>query len=186
MTVRASRPAHIRNLRVMRDATCVALFLTAFLTALFGGTLAEVRVVVTEVTGQGTIRRGVLNTADCGDTDRCTELIGQAALVVPPPYRPVPGRPVYHIRADDTIVLVSGRDLVGPLLELVMTTLAGEHPAAAQQAAGEPSGSGQVGSHGQLLAVTQPDRRQQPTAPDLPDQPGPPGVVEDVPAGDRS
>ena len=86
----------------MRDATCVALFLTAFLTALFGGTLAEVRVVVTEVTGQGTIRRGVLNTADCGDTDRCTELIGQAALVVPPPYRPVPGRPVYHIRADDT------------------------------------------------------------------------------------
>ena len=183
MTVRASRPAHIRNLRVMRDATCVALFLTAFLTALFGGTLAEVRVVVTEVTGQGTIRRGVLNTADCGDTDRCTELIGQAALVVPP-YRPVPGRPVYHIRADDTIVLVSGRDLVGPLLELVITTLAGEHPAAAQQAAGEPSGSGQVGSHGQLLAVTQPVRRQQPTAPDLPDQPGPPGVVEDVPAGD--
>jgi hypothetical protein len=96
----------------------------------------------------------------------------------------VPGRPVYHIRADDTIVLVAGRDLVGPLLELVLTTLAGEHPAATQRAAGEPSGSGQVGSHGQLLAVTQPVRRQQPTAPDLPDQPGPPGVVEDVPAGD--
>ena len=141
--------------------------------------------MVTEVTAQGTIRRGVLDTADCGETDRCTELIGQAALKVPPPYRPVPGRPVYHIRADDKIVLVARRDLVGPLLELVMTTLAGEHPSAAHRAAGEPSGGGQVG-HGQLLAVTPPDRRQQPTAPDLPDQPGLPGVVEDVPAADGS
>jgi hypothetical protein len=166
----------------VRYATCIALFLTA----LFGGTLAGVRVVVTEVTGQGAIHRGVLDTADCGDTDRCTELIGQAALEVPPPYRPLPGRPVYHICADDTIVLVARRDLVGPLLELVMTTLAGEHPLAAQRAAGEPSGGGQVGRHGPLVAVTQPDGSQHPAAPDLPDQPGPPGVAEKVPAADGS
>ncbi len=43
------------------------------------------RVVVTEVTGQGGIRRGVLDTAERSDTDRCMDLIERAALDLPPP-----------------------------------------------------------------------------------------------------
>ena len=74
-------------------------------------------------------------TADCGDADRCDDLIQRAALNVPPPYRPVEGRPVYEIWAGDEVIWVARRDLAGPLLELVMTTLAGEHPSAGQRAA---------------------------------------------------
>jgi hypothetical protein len=81
-------------------------------------------VVVTEVTGAGSIRRGVLDSAGQSEPDRCVDLIERAALDLPPPYRPVAGRPVYHIRADDTVVLVAERELVGPLLALVMTALA--------------------------------------------------------------
>lgn len=60
-------------------------------------------IVVTEVTGHGSIRRGVLDTAACSDADRFKDLIEQAALDLPPPYQPVTGRPLYQIRADDTI-----------------------------------------------------------------------------------
>lgn len=85
------------------------------------------RLVVTEVTGHGVIRRGVLDTAGRSDAGRLTDLI-ERALGRPPPYRPVAGRPVYEIRVDDTTVWVAERDLLGPLRELVITTLAeGEH-----------------------------------------------------------
>jgi hypothetical protein len=85
--------------------------------------------VVTEVTGHGSIRRGVLDTAGRSDAGRLTDLIERAALDCPPPYRPVTGMPLYEIRADDKTVWVAERDLVGPLRELVITTLAeGEHP----------------------------------------------------------
>jgi hypothetical protein len=83
-----------------------------------------VRVVVTEVTGAGSIRRGVLDPAGQSDPDRCVDLIERAALGLPPPYRPVAGRPVYQIRAGESIVFVAERELVGPLRELVMTALA--------------------------------------------------------------
>jgi len=119
-----------------------------FLVALFRGTLAEVRIVVTEVTGQGSIRRGVLDTADCSDADRCDDLIRRAALNVPPPYRPVVGRPVYEICAGDKVIWVARRDLAGPLLELVMTTL-GEHPSAAQGAVGTSARDCPAGRHEQ-------------------------------------
>ena len=82
-----------------------------------------VRVVVTEVTGGGSIRRGVLDSAEQSDPDRM-DLIERAALDLPPPYRPVAGRPVYQIRAGESMVFVAERELVGPLRELVMTALA--------------------------------------------------------------
>jgi hypothetical protein len=85
-----------------------------------------VRIVVTELTGQGSIRRGVLDTDGRSDADHSAGLIERAALDRPPPYRPVPGGRVYHVHADDKIVLVAERELTGPLRELVMTTLAGK------------------------------------------------------------
>jgi hypothetical protein len=89
------------------------------------GQTGQVRIVVTEVAGDGSIRRGMLDTAERSDASRCEELIEQAALAVPPPYRPVRGRPIYEIRADDTTVWVAEGELAGPLRELVMTALAG-------------------------------------------------------------
>jgi hypothetical protein len=82
-----------------------------------------VRIVVTEVTGRGSIRRGVLDTADPSDAGRCGDLIEQAALGVPPPYRPVAGRRIYEIRADDKTVWVAEGELAGPLRDLVMMAL---------------------------------------------------------------
>ena len=70
--------------------------------------------MVTEVTGQGSIRRGVLDTADCSDADRCDDLIQRAALNVPPPYRPVVGRPVYEICAADSRAVVLLREAAAP------------------------------------------------------------------------
>jgi len=66
---------------------------------------------------------GVLDTAGHSDPDRCMDLIERAALGLPPPYRPLAGRPVYQIRAGESIVFVAERELVGPLRELVMTAL---------------------------------------------------------------
>ena len=81
--------------------------------------------MVTEVAGNGSIRRGVLDTAGRADAGKCEELIERAALAVPPPYRPVRGRPIYEIRAGDTTVWVADGELAGPLRELVMIALAG-------------------------------------------------------------
>jgi hypothetical protein len=82
------------------------------------------RIVVTKVAGDGSIRRGELDTTDRSDASKCEELIERAALAVPPPYRPVRGRPIYQICADDTTVWVAEGELAGPLRELVMTALA--------------------------------------------------------------
>jgi hypothetical protein len=126
-----------------------------------------VRIVVTEVTGQGSIRRGVLDTADCSHADRCDDLIQRAALNVPPPYRPVAGRPVYEICAGDKVIWVARRDLAGPLLELVMTTLAGEHPSPAQGAVGASARGCPARRHEQQLP---PDVPEHSGAPDMPAQ----------------
>lgn len=93
------------------------------------------RIVVTEVTGQGTIRRGVLDTDHRSDADRCNDLIQRAALDVPPPYRPMAGRPVYEISAGDKASWVAERDLAGPLRELVMIALTDEEHTAAEPSA---------------------------------------------------
>jgi hypothetical protein len=99
--------------------------------------------VVTEVTGRGSIRRGMLDTADPGDAGRCGDLIERAALDALPPYRPVAGRPAYEICADDKTAWVAEHELTGPLRDLVMITLvAGARSAGAAlgPAAGEGEG----------------------------------------------
>jgi hypothetical protein len=83
------------------------------------------RVVVTKVAGDGTIRRGVLDTAGRSDASTWEELIEQATQAVPPPYRPVAGRPIYEIRAGDMTVWIAEGELAGPWRELVLTALAG-------------------------------------------------------------
>lgn len=81
------------------------------------------RIVVNEVTSDGSVRRGVLDTSERSDSGRCETLVEQAALGAPPPYRPVADGPVYHISANGKTVLVAEKELVGPLRELVMLAL---------------------------------------------------------------
>jgi hypothetical protein len=86
------------------------------------------RVVVTRIDPDGTMRRRMVGTAASSDVGPWEELIARA-LAAPPPYRPIPGGPVYHLRADERVVLVAGHDLSGPLYELVTVVLAlGETP----------------------------------------------------------
>jgi hypothetical protein len=90
--------------------------------------LAKVRVVVTEIGWDGSIRRRVLDTWCLAGADRWESLLGQV-LAVPPPYRAAPGRPVYVIHAGDRAVLAGEQDLAGPLRHLVTTILADGDPA---------------------------------------------------------
>jgi hypothetical protein len=86
------------------------------------------RVVVTRISQDGTMRRRMVDTAASGDVGRWEELTARA-LAAPPPYHPVPGGPVYHLRVDDQVVLVAEHDLSGPLYDLVTAVLAiGEAP----------------------------------------------------------
>ena len=128
--------------------------------------------MVTEVTGHGGIRRGVLDTAWHSDVGRCRDLVEQAGLDVPPPYRPEPGRPIYQISVDDTTVWVAQRDLAGPLRELVAMTVLTDRPAhgghqlrQAPPVSGEPAGDEAPGD----VAGTQPE--DMPARP--PNGPGP-------------
>jgi hypothetical protein len=89
------------------------------------------RVVVTRIGPDGTMRRRIVDIAAAGDVGPWEELIARA-LAAPPPYRPVPGGPVYHLRVDDQVVLVAENDLSGPLYDLVTAVLAiGEAPTTA-------------------------------------------------------
>lgn len=90
-------------------------------------TLIQVRVGVTEIGWEGSIRRRVLDTWQLADSDRWDILIEQV-LASPPPYRAAPGRPVFVIHAGDRAVLVSEQDLTGPLQALVRMILAGGDP----------------------------------------------------------
>jgi hypothetical protein len=93
-----------------------------------------VRVVVTEIGWDGSMRRRALDTCGLTEAGRWETLIEQV-LAFPPPYRAAPGSPVYVIHAADRAVLVGEQDLTGSLLDLVMTILAAGGPSiAAQQA----------------------------------------------------
>ncbi len=82
------------------------------------------RVVATRIERDGTMQRRMVDTAHRGDGPQWEDLAARA-LAVPPPYRPVPGTPVYHIGLDDgTVVLVAEDDLCGLLLDLVTAVLA--------------------------------------------------------------
>ena len=83
---------------------------------------------MTRIGPDGTMRRRMVDTAASGNAGPWEELIARA-LSAPPPYRPVPVGPVYHLRVGEQGVLVSGRDLSGPLYDLVSAVLAiGEAP----------------------------------------------------------
>src|SRR5690242_11768851 len=82
------------------------------------------RVVATRIEQDGTMQRRTVDTAHCGDGPRWEDL-ARRALADPPPYRPVPGTPIYHISLDGgRQVLVAEHDLGGALLDLVTAVLA--------------------------------------------------------------
>jgi hypothetical protein len=86
------------------------------------------RVVVTRISQDGTMRRRMVDTAASADVGSWEELTARA-LAAPPPYHPFPGEPVYHLRVDDQVVLVAEHELSGPLYDLVTAVLAiGEAP----------------------------------------------------------
>ena len=105
------------------------------------------RVVVTRIDPDGTMGRRVVDTAASSDASPWEDLIARA-LASPPPYQPVPGDPVYHLRVDEHVVLVAEHDLSGSLYELVTAVLAlgealhraGGQPAARVLLAGVPWG----------------------------------------------
>ena len=83
---------------------------------------------VTRTGGDDSIRRAVADTAGRDDAARWERLAQQAALAVPPPYRPEPARPVYQISAGGHAAQVADKDLAGPLRELVSAVLSeGSH-----------------------------------------------------------
>jgi len=86
------------------------------------------RVVVTRIGPDGTMRRRMVDTAAPGGAGPWEELIARV-LAAPSSYRAVPGDPVYHLRVGEQSVLVAEHDLSGPLYDLVTAVLAiGEAP----------------------------------------------------------
>jgi len=83
----------------------------------------RMRVVVTRIEPDGTMRRRVVNTARRDDGPRWEDLAARA-LTSRPPYRPIPGTAVYHVSVDDQLVQVGEYDLDGPLRDLVTVVLA--------------------------------------------------------------
>jgi hypothetical protein len=89
-----------------------------------------VRVVVTEIGWDGSIRRSALETVGLPDAGHWEYLIEQV-LAVPPRYQATPGSPVYVIHAGARAVLVGEENLVGSLHALVSTILQAGSPALA-------------------------------------------------------
>jgi hypothetical protein len=95
------------------------------------------RVVVTLIGSDGTMRRRMVDTAASGETGPWEELLTRA-LAALPPYRAVPGGTVCHLRVGEQVALVAEHDLSGPLYDLVTAVLAiGEPP---HLAGGRPAG----------------------------------------------
>jgi hypothetical protein len=81
------------------------------------------RVVATRIERDGTMQRRVVDTASRRDSALWEDLATRA-LAISPRYRPVPGCVIYHVSADDRVVLAAEHDLCGPLLDLVTAVLA--------------------------------------------------------------
>ena len=81
-------------------------------------------ITVARVDGDGSVLARTVDTARRQDAGRWTRLAEDAALYVPPPYRPQPGEAVYRIQAGGIAALVAERDLQGPLLDLTAAVLA--------------------------------------------------------------
>jgi hypothetical protein len=88
------------------------------------------RLEVTQIASDGSLRRRALDTTGRSDAWRWEELTGRAPAS-PPPYRVAPGSTVYHIQVDDHVILVSEGDLAGPLRDLVTAVLAAGAPVSA-------------------------------------------------------
>jgi hypothetical protein len=69
------------------------------------------------------MQRRVVDTALRGDCLQWERLAGRA-LESPPPYRPVPGIPIYHLCISEQVILAAEHDLSGPLLNLVTAVMA--------------------------------------------------------------
>ncbi|HEX4257720.1 MAG TPA: hypothetical protein VH089_21680 [Streptosporangiaceae bacterium] len=78
---------------------------------------------ITQVNGDGSIRRALVDTTGRHDAARWEQLADQARLDSPPPYRPHPGEPVYEIVVDGRAAQVAEGDLIGPLRELARSVL---------------------------------------------------------------
>lgn len=81
-----------------------------------------VRVIVTRIDPDGTLHRRMVDTAQQSDRQLWEDLAAPA-VGVPVPYRPVPGIAVYHISADDDVVIAAEHDLAGPLRDLVTAVM---------------------------------------------------------------
>ncbi len=80
-------------------------------------------IVVTYIGADGRLLRRTVDTAGRSDAREWEQLAERAALAFPPAYRPAPGGALYHVRADDAVVLVAEEDLFGPLRDLVAAVL---------------------------------------------------------------
>jgi hypothetical protein len=87
-----------------------------------------VRIGVTEIGWDGTMRRRALDTWCLAGADRCEHIVGQV-LTVPPAYQATPGRPVYILHTSERAVLIGEEDLTGPLRDLVIAILESGDPA---------------------------------------------------------
>ena len=86
------------------------------------------RVVVTLIGPDSTVRRRMVDTAASSDTGPWEELLARSLAAVPA-YRAVAGWAVCYLRVDDQVVLVAEQDLSGLLYDLVTAVLAiGEAP----------------------------------------------------------
>jgi hypothetical protein len=85
--------------------------------------MGQVRVVVTRIEHDGTMHRRMVDTAQQSDPKNWEDLAARA-LVIQPPYRPIPGTAVYHVCVDGHIIQVGEYDLEGPLRDLAVVVLA--------------------------------------------------------------
>jgi hypothetical protein len=83
-----------------------------------------VKVVVTRIGPDGMVWRRMIDTAERHDGVPWEAHIARARAAEPPPYRPVPGSPVCHVRLGDDVLLVAEQDLTGPLRDLAAAVLA--------------------------------------------------------------
>ncbi len=82
------------------------------------------KVVVTRIGQDGTVWRRMIDTAGRDDGGQWEANVARALATEPPPYRPVAGSPVCHVRVDDRVIFVAEHDLAGPLRDLVTAVLA--------------------------------------------------------------
>lgn len=82
------------------------------------------RVEVARISAKGSVRREMVDTASRNDAARWEELVAEAGLDSPPPYRPASGQAVYLIQAGEQAFAVAEHDLTGQLQELIMAVLA--------------------------------------------------------------